>query len=154
MPPRSQGNKGKQTRKHLATQRCTVRLARIELQKFEEKLCFANALHFTPSTYKVNLRLLLCVCQTPSRPMIINIPRRVARSSSHLDSTNITEGESMLPYSPSTAHESEVCSSVSPRPFCASSMMRRPPGWTHQKSTEKRTAMYGETWRAVFTRRA
>lgn len=53
----------------------------------------------------------------------------------HLERTNITEGESMFPYSPSTAHESAVCSSVSPSPFCASSIMRRPPGCTHQKST-------------------
>lgn len=41
----------------------------------------------------------------------------------------------MFPYSPSTAHESAVCSSERPRPFCASSMIRRPPGCTHQKST-------------------
>merc|ERR1712100_909569 len=43
-------------------------------------------------------------------------------------STNITDGESILPYWSSTSHEYLHCSSVSPRPFCASSMMRRPPG--------------------------
>lgn len=53
----------------------------------------------------------------------------------HLASTNIIVGESMFPYSASTAHESAVCSSVRSRPFCTSSMMRGPPGCTAQKST-------------------
>lgn len=54
----------------------------------------------------------------------------------HLHSTNIIVGDSMFPYSDSTAHESKVCSSsVKPRPFSASSMIPRPPGWTHHIST-------------------
>merc|ERR1719181_2612078 len=48
--------------------------------------------------------------------------------------TNMTLGESMLPSSPSTAHEYLACSSVRPSPFWLSSMMRRPPGCTAQKS--------------------
>merc|ERR1719162_1274872 len=40
----------------------------------------------------------------------------------------------MLPYSERTFHEYLACSSERPRPFWASSMIRRPPGWMAQKS--------------------
>merc|ERR1719486_47210 len=48
--------------------------------------------------------------------------------------TNITDGDSMLPEFDSTFQEYFACSSDNPKPFCASSMIRRPPGWMAQKS--------------------